>query len=61
MHCLRTCSEEADAAKLAEEEEEARREAEFQELKRKKMEELEQQLALVRSIRALWQFNEPHE
>ena len=58
---MRTCSEEADAAKLAEEEEEARREAEFQELKRKKMEELEQQLALVRSIRALWQFNEPHE
>jgi hypothetical protein len=47
LHCLRADSEEAEAAKLAEEEEEARREAEFQELKRKKMEELEKQLALV--------------
>ena len=49
MCCASLCadSEEAEAAKLAEEEEEARREAEFQELKRKKMEELEKQLALV--------------
>ena len=45
--CLRIASEEAEAAKRAEEEEAARREAEFQELKRKKMEELEKQLALV--------------
>jgi hypothetical protein len=45
---LQLCSEEAEAAKLAEEEEAARREEEFQAMKRKKMEELEAQLAAVR-------------
>ena len=54
------CSEEAEAAKLAEEEEAARREAEFQELKRKKMEEIEKKVAQVRrSVHPIAR-NEPH-